>query len=1049
MKYILLSFFFLVLSITGISQAVIYQENFESGTGTFTLNAPGPGTNIGSNEWIVDTNYFAGGLYPNTNNEDSTFGGSISYAPYGHYLHIYDAASPYVNDNYNPSNASDRFAYMTNSICTKGLENVTLNFFYLCQGSATASGQVYYSKNNGPWTPVGATLNNRYKWQYSTITNPQFNDCQLQFGYRWQNNAGAGKDTSALGIDDIIVTAQYDSVTNPITGKIINITGTDSVCPGQFVELQYTLSDTLCDAEWNLELSNGSGTFSASPPAIWIQYNGPSYGYTTTGYCFIDMPSPLPIGSCYRFKMSRTTWPFITIYDSVCLVVKNCPTSIITQQPSVTLDTNAVCAGSVIDVPFTSSGTFGNLNVYYAQLSDSAGNFLTHYNLSPVGLISNQDYSFPPGSVSGLIPLNVPDGCNYYVRVVADTPTTTGAVWGPFCIQHCDILTNNLDSVHACEWSCYKNPRGTDDSIGYNIHEYDNNEHYNPGNKFEVQLLNSQYMTLVNVGALGVKIDTTSARFLIHIPCADSLTNIYGISPGAYYMRIIATNSNMPDSTLGNLVRFSIGEPADSLDLQVVFPSSTGPFCLNTDIDVLATPYRYMVSPYNSTYTWTESTPSLNYTFPNYPYGEISLVLNGTQTFELICQETNYGCKGPKEELTDSITIQGPPSVAITGPRTVCIGDTGVYSVPFNNNSYYLWTVRGNAHPDTANNIVKIKFDSVETVTVRIHASDSCFPDENDSIKVKVIAKPVPAISANPSTSFCNGTSVTLTASGGSSYAWSNGKRTSKIVVTPTKDTAYWVSVANAGCAVKDTVNITVYQYPTLNVGYCVGDTVIMNASGANTYKWLPPTGLIINDSIAKAIINAPQTYTIVGTTNGCADTVDLYVNPALRPDTIGTGQSILEGQSVQLEVKGGTKWYWSPSTGLNNDTIQDPIASPTVTTVYTVLIKNSTGCSVIDTITVDVGSYCNIFVPNVFAPSDPNNHNTILYVRSECLTSIDFTIFDRWGLKVFESYNLSDGWDGTYKGSPLNPGTFVYYATGKTADGKTLTKKGNVTLVR
>ncbi len=1047
MKHIFLFLCLFFMSTFAMGQAQIFYETFESGGGTFTLNGVGPGTNTGTNEWIVDSNYFGGGIYPNTTNEDSTYGGTISYAPYGHYLHIYDVPSGYLNDNYNPANASDRFAYTTNDICTLGLTSVTLNFFYLCQGSATAYGQAYFSRNGGPWTAIGPQLNNRHKWQYASLTNPQLNDGQIRVGFRWQNNSGAGKDTSALGIDDVIMTAKYDSIHQPITGKMINITGTDTVCPGQFLELQYTMSDTMCDANWNLQMSDGTGSFN-NITSIWAGVNGPGYGVTTLGYWFINLPSPLVTGNCYRFRMVRSSWPFIVIYDSVCLVVRNCPTSITTMQPAVTLDSNAVCAGSVIDVPFMSSGTFGNLNIYYAELSDSAGNFKTYDTLGQ--FISNQDYSFPPGSVSGKIPNNVPAGCHYYVRVVADTPSTIGGVWGPFCIQHCDINTNGDTSVQACVWSCFKGPAGYNVPIHYYVHRYDSNAHYAPNNKFEVQLLNQQYFTLVNNGALGIKVDTVSSTMVIHVPCADSLTNIYNIPPGVYYMRIIATHSkNMPDSTLGSLVHLTIGEPADSLALFVVYPNSVGPYCQGSDIDILATPYRYMVQPYNSTYTWWESIPSGLYQFPKYPYGELSLYLNGAGNFQIICQETNYGCVGPKEMLSDSIIVQGPPAVAITGPKIICVDDTGTYSVKFTQRSSYTWTIEGNAHSDTANNVIKVKFNAAGTVTIRLHASDSCFPDENDSIKVKVIARPVPAVTVNPA-NICSGETVTLVASGGTSYTWSNGKKIATIkVIATTADSSYTVGVANAGCTVDTTVKLKVYPIPDVKIAYCVGDTVIMNASGAQSYIWTPSAGLTINDSIAKGIFSSVQTFTVIGTSHNCKDTVYVFVNPSIKTNGINNATAVYAGQSVQLSVQGGEKWYWSPSSSLNNDSIQNPIATPLTTTVYTVIVKDSNGCILMDTVTVDVKVTCGIFVPNVFSPSDPSNRNNILYVRSECLVSVDFEVFDRWGNKVFETLDINKGWDGNYRGEAMNPDTFVYSVTGKTADGKTLSQTGNVTLVR
>ncbi|HTB32607.1 MAG TPA: gliding motility-associated C-terminal domain-containing protein [Bacteroidia bacterium] len=88
------------------------------------------------------------------------------------------------------------------------------------------------------------------------------------------------------------------------------------------------------------------------------------------------------------------------------------------------------------------------------------------------------------------------------------------------------------------------------------------------------------------------------------------------------------------------------------------------------------------------------------------------------------------------------------------------------------------------------------------------------------------------------------------------------------------------------------------------------------------------------------------------------------------------------------------------------------------------------------------------VFVPNAFSPNG-DGVNDILFVKSECLTSIDFEVFDRWGNKVFETENLNIGWDGTYKGLPMNPGTFVYFLKANLFDGTSFEKKGTIALVR
>jgi gliding motility-associated-like protein len=59
------------------------------------------------------------------------------------------------------------------------------------------------------------------------------------------------------------------------------------------------------------------------------------------------------------------------------------------------------------------------------------------------------------------------------------------------------------------------------------------------------------------------------------------------------------------------------------------------------------------------------------------------------------------------------------------------------------------------------------------------------------------------------------------------------------------------------------------------------------------------------------------------------------------------------------------------------------------------------------------------------------------------------FRIFNRWGNMVFETTNIDEGWDGTYKGVPQNIGVFVYQVQAVTQSGKIFTKQGNVTLLR
>jgi gliding motility-associated-like protein len=162
----------------------------------------------------------------------------------------------------------------------------------------------------------------------------------------------------------------------------------------------------------------------------------------------------------------------------------------------------------------------------------------------------------------------------------------------------------------------------------------------------------------------------------------------------------------------------------------------------------------------------------------------------------------------------------------------------------------------------------------------------------------------------------------------------------------------------------------------------------------------------------------------------------------------------IYSSQSTGLHVTvlAGYTYSWFPITGLNNSSIPNPIATPTGTTTYIVTIKDQAGCILTDTVRIRVIEVpCDeseIFVPNAFTPNGDNN-NDILYVRSNVLKSIYFVIYDRWGEKVFETSDLSNGWDGTFRGKKCDPAVYDYYMKAVCINDKVFIKKGNITLIR
>jgi len=170
--------------------------------------------------------------------------------------------------------------------------------------------------------------------------------------------------------------------------------------------------------------------------------------------------------------------------------------------------------------------------------------------------------------------------------------------------------------------------------------------------------------------------------------------------------------------------------------------------------------------------------------------------------------------------------------------------------------------------------------------------------------------------------------------------------------------------------------------------------------------------------------------------------------------DAIAQPYVIYHGQSSHLyaDANSNLHFVWWPANTLSNGYVQNPIATPDSTTAYIVEITDAFGCTNVDTVVVTVlDVVCGepyIYVPNAFTPNGDGN-NDILYVHADMATDLYFAIYDRWGEKIFETTDASKGWNGTYKGKPLDPAVFVYYLKVTCLNRLQFEKKGNITLIR
>lgn len=296
---------------------------------------------------------------------------------------------------------------------------------------------------------------------------------------------------------------------------------------------------------------------------------------------------------------------------------------------------------------------------------------------------------------------------------------------------------------------------------------------------------------------------------------------------------------------------------------------------------------------------------------------------------------------------------------------TICAGSSISFSdLPLNSPVTWNWAFAGGTPSvsTTQNPNVTYNIPGAYNVTLTVTNANG----SNTAVLTNyIVVNALPFADAGNNTTICNGNSTVLNASGGTSYSWtpSTGLSSTTIqnpIANPTVNTTYTVIVTNNGCTKTDPVTITVTAPPLANAGpdlnVCLGSSGSLNASGGTTYLWSPATGLsstTISNPVVSTTVNT--TYTVIVDNGGCSnsDIVQVNVNNPPLADA-GTNTVICRGSSTTLNASGGISYTWTPAVSLNFPNSVNPIASPTVTTIYTVAVNNGT-CTANDVVTVSV----------------------------------------------------------------------------------------------
>lgn len=354
---------------------------------------------------------------------------------------------------------------------------------------------------------------------------------------------------------------------------------------------------------------------------------------------------------------------------------------------------------------------------------------------------------------------------------------------------------------------------------------------------------------------------------------------------------------------------------------------------------------------------------SPTYTYPGPGVYPLTLtVFNPVNPADPLCTST----------VQQNITIQ-PPVTPDAGPDlNVCANSPVQLGGPGVAGHTYSWS------PATGLNNTAISNPTTTitgNITYTVTETDQAGCTGTDQVAVSIL--PAPTANAGTDAVICTGNSTQLQASGGVSYAWtpSTGLSNPNIaspVASPTATTTYTVEVtANNGCTATDSVLITV-NGPQLaasaaQTNICVGASTQLNATGATTYSWNPAAGLS-NPNIANPVASpaSTTTYTVTATDgSGCVSSQDVTINVLQLPAAVaGSDAEVCAGNPTTLGSNPipGLTYSWSPSAGLSNANIANPVATPTATTTYTLTATTLVGgCQGTAQVTVTVNPLPNI----------------------------------------------------------------------------------------
>jgi gliding motility-associated-like protein len=421
----------------------------------------------------------------------------------------------------------------------------------------------------------------------------------------------------------------------------------------------------------------------------------------------------------------------------------------------------------------------------------------------------------------------------------------------------------------------------------------------------------------------------------------------------------------------------------------------------------------------------------------------------------------------------DTVNVKVIKGYTIANPDTaICIGGAVVIRGVGDNRYGYTWTSLPSTPATISNPGILTTTLSPTNIGITTYTVTAKYPGCIDSVhKIKVDVQPPPTVNVGADRILCSGDTAHLhstvsPAYPGYIYTWlpggllNNNSIPDPIFSAQTTTKLALTVRTTAGCKGSDTVVLTVVPANYLTVrgdtAFCPGGSAALKVTGPyRNFVWRP--ALWMNDTMSTTPVVTPivsTTYSVYAVdSNGCVDTASVFVE--VKPGAVISlpdSVTLFPGDSVQFmpNTYGSNALYysWFPPQGLSAINVANPVAKPLVDTRYFVTGVTEFGCSTTDSVDVRLAAESRVAVPNAFTPG--NGANGSFRVAHEGWVGINyFRIYNRWGTLVFETKNMTEGWDGKYKDQPQPMGVYIYTVEAIMPSGRKFYQQGNVTLIR